>query len=101
MTCSQDRKARSLPDPVLLVEILSPSNELNTRANVWAYATIPSVSEILLISEWSIAAEVLRRQPTGDWPPSPDILSADDTLRLESIGFEAPLRAVYATTSLA
>ena len=36
---------RSLADPLLLVEILSPSNEAKTRVNEWAYATIPSVRE--------------------------------------------------------
>ena len=32
--------AKYLVDPLLLIEILSPSNEAKTRANVWAYCTI-------------------------------------------------------------
>ena len=35
--------------PILLVEILSVSNEPETRANVWTYTTIPTVREILLV----------------------------------------------------
>ena len=38
VTCGPVRPARTLDDPVLLIEILSPSNEAKTRANVWAYA---------------------------------------------------------------
>ena len=37
--------SRALADPVLLVEILSPSNQAESRANVWAYTTIPSVPD--------------------------------------------------------
>lgn len=39
-----------MSDPVLLMEILSPSDAQQTWANVWAYATIPSVTEILVVS---------------------------------------------------
>jgi hypothetical protein len=41
--------AKMLIDPIVLVEILSPSNEAETRANVWAYTTIPTVAEIVLL----------------------------------------------------
>jgi hypothetical protein len=39
-----DEEESALTDPVLLIEILSPSNQAETWANVWAYATIPSGS---------------------------------------------------------
>ena len=60
-----------LPDPVVLIEILSPSNEPKTRANIWAYTTIPTVAEIVVLRSTSVAAEVLRRQPDGEWPEQP------------------------------
>ena len=50
-----------LTDPVLLVEILPPGNEPDTWENVWTYATIPSVQEILVVHSTRIAAELLRR----------------------------------------
>lgn len=65
-------------DPVLLVEMLSPSNERLTRANVWAYTTVPSVSEILLLGSVRVEAELLRRGPDGSWPEAPLLLGAED-----------------------
>ena len=65
---------RALPDPILIIEILSSSNEAETRQNVWAYASIPSVQEILLVRSTEIAAEVLRRQANGDWPAQPQAI---------------------------
>jgi len=50
-----ERGQRALPDPILIIEILSPSNERETRENVWAYATIPSLREILLVRSTEIA----------------------------------------------
>src|ERR671933_996226 len=48
VTCTRiERGQIVLPDPVLLVEILSPGNDRETWENVWAYSTIPSVQEIL------------------------------------------------------
>jgi Uma2 family endonuclease len=85
--------------PILIVEILSPSNEAETWANVWAYATIPSVREIVVLRTVSIGADLLRR-PDGSWPRTPETIEAGD-LVLESIGFRAPLTALYRTTRLA
>jgi Uma2 family endonuclease len=90
-----------LTDPVLVVEILSPSNHAETWTNVWAYTSIPSVVEILVLRTTEIAAQLLRRQPDGSWPAAPEALDADSVLRLESLGgLEAPLRALYRTTRL-
>jgi len=95
ITCDPATGRHDLANPVVLIEILSPSNESETRANVWAFATIPSVAEIVILDSLRIAAEVLRRRPDGTWPDDPDLLGPDDTLRLDSIGFAAPLRAAY------
>jgi Uma2 family endonuclease len=48
VTCAPPSREVMISEPVLLIEILSPSNEPETRANVWTYTTIPSVQEILL-----------------------------------------------------
>jgi Uma2 family endonuclease len=100
ITCAPPLGAKTLTDPVALIEILSPSNESETRANVWAYTTIPTVAEIVLLRSTSVQAEVLRRQPDGSWPAEPEILSGDEALRLDSIGFVEPLRSAYRTTEL-
>ena len=102
VNCLADEAAQSaLPDPILIIEILSPSNEAETRDNVWAYAAIPSVGEILLVYSTAIGAELLRRQPDGTWPEEPHLLAAADEIALASIGFQGPLAAFYRDTYLA
>ena len=101
ITCDPPSGGRALANPVVLIEILSPSNEAETRANVWAYATIPSVVEIVIVNGVRIAAELLRRGPDGAWPGQPEMLGPEDALRLDSIGFAAPLRAAYRTSGIA
>ena len=78
--------------------MLSPSNEPETRANVWAYATIPSVREILLVRSTHIAAELIRREAGGGWPANPSPIGQEDRLILDSIGFDCPLAALYEGT---
>ena len=92
---------RLMRQPLILIEILSPTNVSRTRANVAAYRTIAAVAEIVVLRSTAIAAEVLRRTPDGSWPPQPDIVEAEGELRLDSIGFAAPLRDAYRTTNLA
>ncbi len=86
-----------LTEPVLIVEILSPSNQAETWDNVWTYTTIPSVREILVLHTTALRAEVLRRDAAGDWPPEPLLVTEGGTIALESIGFAAPLGALYRT----
>ena len=102
VNCAADAAAQNaLPDPILIVEILSPGNEAETRENVWAYATIPSVSEILLVRSTEIGAELLRRQADGSWPAEPQLLTAADEVTLVSLDFSGPLAAFYRDTYLA
>ena len=101
VTCSPiEANQIVLPDPVLIVEILSPSNEAQTWENVWTYASLPSVREILVVRLTRIAAELLQRRSDGTWPDEPAALGPDDTLRLDSIGLSCPLSDVYARTHL-
>ena len=101
VTCSPEPlDGYDLPNPVLLIEILSPSNQAETWSNVWTYTTIPSVQEILVLRSSSIRADLLRRRPDGSWPEMPETIDAD-TLTLASIGFEIALSALYRGTRLA
>jgi Uma2 family endonuclease len=101
VTCAAPSLGLMVPEPVLLVEILSPSNEAETRANIWAYTTIPSVQELLVVHSTRIEAELLRRGADGSWPEQPEIIGADGSLSLASIAFTVPLAAIYRTTALA
>ena len=97
VTCSEeDKRSRILRDPVLVLEVLSPGNQRQTRANVWAYQSIPSVREIVLLHSRAIAAEVRRRAAGEPWPDSPHYFGHNERLRLESIDAEFALRDLYA-----
>ena len=101
VTCSPyTNEEPLLATPVLLIEILSPSNQSETWSNVWTYTTIPSVQEILVLRSASISAELLRREPDGGWPETPERITEGD-LVLESVGLRVPLVELYRTTRLA
>ncbi len=100
VTCTPSTGSVEVPNTVLLVEILSPSNYRQTRANVWSYATLPSVREILVVHSTRIEAELLRRLPDLSWPAQPTVLRDGEALALETIGLTLPVRAMYRTTSL-
>ena len=96
VTCARSRQeSQSTSDPVLLVEILSPSNRSETWTNVWTYTTIPTVQEILVLHSTAVRAEMLRRDTDGKWPERPEVLE-DGTLEVQSIGLQLPLTASYA-----
>jgi len=100
VTCTPPQGGRTLPDPVALIEILSPSNHVETWTNVWAYTTIPSVSEIVIVHSTRIAAEVVRRNADGSWPEQPAMIEADGVLALQSVGVSLPLREAYRTSGV-
>ncbi len=101
VTCAPPSDGVMVPDPVLLIEIMSPNNRAATRANLWAYATIPSVREIVVLQSTRIEAELLRRGEDGNWPAGPEMIASAGVLELRSIGFAAPLASMYRTTYLA
>ena len=101
-SCVADAAGQTtLPDPILLIEIMSPGNARKTWENVWAYTTIPTVMEIVVIQSALIEAEIFRRQGDGAWPKTSEKINADDSLRLATVTYEVPLRALYASTHLA
>jgi Uma2 family endonuclease len=100
VTCGPPNGGLSEEAPVLVVEVLSPSNARVTRQNVWAYTTIASVREILLLEGRQIAGELLRRGSDGAWPTEPLRLGDGDTVELASVGLSVPLREIYRATTL-
>ena len=102
VTCRRGSlQQRLLTEPVLAIEILSPSNEAETWAAVWAYTTIPTVQEILVVRSLEIGAELLRRLPDGNWPDNPDRITGHGArVHLDSVDGEFSLGAFYRTTEL-
>jgi Uma2 family endonuclease len=84
VTCAAPALGLMAADPILLIELLSPSNEAETRVNIWAYTTIPSIREILPIHSTRIEAKLLGRNVDGSWPEELDILIASGALMFGS-----------------
>jgi Uma2 family endonuclease len=101
VTCTRyETEEYDVSNPILLVEVLSPSNRADTWRNVWAFTTIPSLREILILSSTAVRAELLRRGSDGSWPAASTVIE-DGDLILDSIDFTVPLAAIYRTTRLA
>lgn len=102
VTCSEARPGDVFtPDPIQLVEVLSPGNANDTYENVRAYATLPSVAEILIVHSTRVAAELLRRDGAGNWPANPEEIGPGGAIRLAAIGQELVIGEVYRGTHLA
>lgn len=100
VTCGRDDGQHLVTDPILVVELLSPSNEAETWANVWTYSTLGTLQEILVVSTIEVRAWLLRRDSDGTWPDRFEPIEADGHVTLRSIDATFALRAFYATTSL-
>jgi Uma2 family endonuclease len=90
---------QAIIDPILLVEILSPSNQAKNWSNVWAYTSIPRLREILVLHTNRVCAKILRRDHEGNWPNEPAEHLLGD-LELTSIDFTLPLHELYRRTGL-
>lgn len=100
VTCAPPSQSVTMAAPVLPIEVLSPGNETETRANIWTFTTLPSVTEILIVDSVRIGAELLRRGPDGSWPDQPALFGSGEDLNLASIGFVGLLDGFYRTTAL-
>jgi len=97
VTCRPfDPSIHHVQDPVLIVEILSPSTEREDRLKLHIYAALPSVREIVLLDSRRVYAEVYRRRADGMWQPEPELLDQGSRLRLDSIDAEIDLDILYA-----
>jgi Uma2 family endonuclease len=90
-----DEQQYTLLNPVLIVEVLSPSTELFDRGDKFKhYRTIPSLREYLLVASEHIEVELRRLQPDGEWT----LRFADrieDVVELQSIGCRLALADLY------
>ncbi|WP_433929345.1 Uma2 family endonuclease [Sorangium cellulosum] len=84
----------SLLNPIVLVEVLSPSSEAYDRGEKFAhYQTVPSLREYVLVSYQRRRVEVLRRNDDGTWTLH-DVRESG-VAELASVGCTLPLDEVY------
>jgi len=92
-----DARVDTLINPTLLVEILSPSTESYDRGKkAKLYRAIPSLQELLLISQDAYEVELYRRQADGTWSLI-EAKGLESAITLTSIGYALSLRELYET----
>ena len=101
VTCENPTKDnRIVKQPIVLIEILSPSNDKETWESIRACATVPSLKEIVVADSEKLHIEVYRKDRDGNWPETSEKIEPDGILHLTSFGAQFPLRDVYANTYL-
>lgn len=100
VNCAPIDPTTRLSTPLLIVEILSPSNWRKTWDNVLRYTATHGVAEILVLHQDRVMAELMRRGTDGAW--NEHLLLIDgDVVELTSVGFTAPLAAFYRSLAFA
>lgn len=99
--CGTNRgDAQVVDDPVLVVEVLSPSTRRDDLTlKRWAYQAIPTLQAVMLVSADTAAIELAEREPDGSWR-SRHYRGLDATVPLAALGIELPAAEVYAGAEL-
>jgi Uma2 family endonuclease len=85
----------TVTNPILIVEVLSESTEARDRGEkFFAYQTLSSLREYVLVSQNKFLVEHFVRQSDGSWRYLP-IIGLESAVRLESIRVELSLREIY------
>jgi len=87
-----------VPDPIVVIEVISPSTEREDRGHKkFDYFSTPSIQQYAIIEQDARRVDLYTR--SGDrW--TDEIVEGDATLKLSSIGVEITLDAIYEDTEL-
>ncbi len=91
----EDEHRDTLLNPIVIVEVLSPSTENYDRGTKFEhYRTIDSLTDYLLVAHDKIHVEHYVRQSDRSWLFS-EYKSAEDKIKIESIGCELLVAEIY------
>ena len=86
----------TVTNPVLVVEILSPSSERYDRTSkFWNYQKLPSLQDYVLITQEAPQVEVFSRHEASDQWLYKACKGLDALLHFPSLQLELPLREIY------
>ncbi len=102
-TCGRPELAPTRPptllNPLLIVEVLSPSTEADDRGAKFAhYQRRASLREYVLVTPGERRVEVFTRMDDGAW--SYRAYTGDEVVPFASLGIEVPLPEIYAQAEL-
>ncbi len=85
----------ALLNPVLIVEVASPSTQNYDRTEKWdSYRRIPALRDYILVSSERVRVEHLHRNERDEWILWTGI-ELDSVLRVPDLGIEIPLDEIY------
>jgi Uma2 family endonuclease len=91
----EDSRLDILLNPVVVMEVLSPSTEANDRSWKFAhYRRLPTLQDYVLLSQNQPFVEHYTRQADSLWTLA-ELVGLEAVLRLPSIGCELPLSDIY------
>jgi Uma2 family endonuclease len=93
-----DGRRRWVNDPIVVIEVLSPSTMTDDRGyKLSAYQSqFESLRHIALVYQNEVRIETWARQEDGSWPEEPVILRTKlDQLTLSAVGASVPLGEIY------
>lgn len=99
VTCARgaqriDLDAVTVDDPVLVIEVLSPSTEAtDRREKLLAYRTVSSLSEYVLVSQDEARVKIHRRRGGIGWEKIE--YSGPETVELAAVGLQIGMREIY------
>lgn len=103
MACSEpqfeDESSDTLLNPVVIIEVLSPSTEIYDRTEKSKYyKKIPTLQEYILVSQDKVNIEHLLKQ-NEEWKLN-EYHALEDTLAISTLGCTLALRDVYRRVDL-
>lgn len=96
VTCSDEDAKRKdhKADPVLVIEVLSPTTAAYDRGLKFAhYRQLSSLMEYVLIDPERVSVELFRRDASNHWVLYP--YGPGETVEFTSIGLNLPVEAIY------
>lgn len=100
VVCGEPRRSpkdrNSITNPVLVVEVLSPSTEHIDRGRKFReYRKIPTLREYVMVSQDEPMVERLVRSETGDWVVRDPVAGLDADVVLESVDCRIAMSEIY------
>ena len=95
----QGGRKHTVMNPVVIIEVLSPSTEAVDRGRKFAdYRKLPTLMEYVMISQHEPRVEVYRLGLAGQWTLF-EYIGLDIAVQFESLGVELPMSEIYQRVS--
>lgn len=101
VTCTPPSASRVYENPILIAEVMSPSNENETWETISVLATNLSLKEVLIVQPEVVEVQVFTRGADGNWPNEPILSGPGETVRLTSLNCSLPVAEIYEAMVLA